>query len=216
MKFFLDTADLESIKKYNEWGVVDGVTTNPSIIAKEGVNLKDRISEISKIVDGPISAEVIGLTAEEMIAEGRDIATWNNNVNVKIPMTVEGLKAVKILSAENIQTNVTLIFSASQAVLAAKAGATMVSPFVGRLDDFSHDGITLIEDIVDIFSVHGFETKVLSASLRHPMHVVQSMKAGADIATLPPSLLEKMVAHPQTDLGLAAFMKDWEKVKGIQ
>ncbi|MCL4166742.1 UNVERIFIED_CONTAM: hypothetical protein GTU68_001385 [Idotea baltica] len=216
MKFFLDTADLEAIKKYAAWGIVDGVTTNPSIIAKEGVSLEERIKEIAELVDGPISAEVIATDAEGMIEEGRKIAKWHPNVYVKVPMTSEGLKAVKVFSDEGIHTNVTLVFSVSQAVMAAKAGATLVSPFVGRLDDISEDGMQLIADIVSVYDMYGYETEVLSASIRHPMHVVDSMKLGADIATMPPSIFDKLVAHPLTDKGLAAFLKDWEKVKHLQ
>lgn len=216
MKFFLDTADLELIKKYAAWGIVDGVTTNPSLIAKEGVDLKTRIKEIAEVVDGPISAEVVSEDAEGMIKEGEDIATWHENIFVKVPMTSEGLKAVKYFSAKGIKTNVTLVFSVSQAVMAAKAGATLVSPFVGRLDDVSEDGMVLIADIVQVFSTYGYDTEVLAASIRHPMHVVDSMKLGADIATMPPSIFDKLVKHPLTDKGLAAFLADWEKAKAFQ
>lgn len=216
MQFFLDTADLDAIKKYAAWGIVDGVTTNPSIIAKEGVDLKTRILEIAKIIDGPISAEVISTDSKGMIKEGRDIATWHKNIFVKIPMTAEGLKAVKILSEEKIKTNVTLVFSTTQAVMAAKAGATLISPFVGRLDDISEDGMGLIADIVEIFENYALPTKVLAASIRHPLHVVESMKLGADIATIPPSILDKLVAHPLTNSGLEGFLKDWESVKDMQ
>lgn len=216
MKFFLDTADLEQIKKYAAWGIVDGVTTNPSIIAKEGVDLETRIKEIAKIVDGPISAEVIATDAEGMIQEGEKIAKWHENVYVKVPMTAEGLKAVKHFSSKGIKTNVTLVFSVSQAVMAAKAGATLVSPFVGRLDDVSEDGMALIADIVSVFDMYGYGTEVLAASIRHPMHVVDSMKLGADIATMPPEIFDKLVSHPLTDKGLAAFLADWEKAKAFQ
>jgi len=216
MQFFLDTADMEQIQKYASWGIVDGVTTNPSIIAKEGVNLEERIKEIAKIVDGPISAEVIATDSEGMIEEGRKIAAWHENVYVKVPMTSEGLKAVKVFSAEGINTNVTLVFSVSQAVMAAKAGATLVSPFLGRLDDISEDGMQLIADIVQIYENYGFQTQILAASIRHPLHVVQAMKLGADIATMPPKIFDKLVSHPLTDKGLAAFLADWEKVKDKQ
>jgi transaldolase len=216
MKFFLDTADIADIKKYAAWGIVDGVTTNPSIIAKEGVNLETRIKEIAEIVDGPISAEVVSEDAEGMIAEGRTIADWHKNVYVKVPMTSEGLKAVKVFSDEGIHTNVTLVFSVSQAVMAAKAGATLVSPFVGRLDDISEDGMALIADIVHVFRTYGYETEVLAASIRHPKHIIDSMMCGADIATMPPKLFDQLVKHPLTDSGLAAFLKDWEKVKDLQ
>lgn len=216
MKFFLDTADMADIKKYAAWGIVDGVTTNPSIIAKEGVNLEERIKEIAQVVDGPISAEVVSEDAEGMIKEGRAIAKWHENVYVKVPMTSEGLKAVKVFSEEGIHTNVTLVFSVTQAVMAAKAGATLVSPFVGRLDDISEDGMQLIADIVHVFRTYGYDTEVLAASIRHPKHIVDSMMCGADIATMPPDLFDKLAAHPLTDKGLAAFLKDWEKVKGLQ
>ena len=216
MQFFLDTADLEDIKKYASWGIVDGVTTNPSIIAKEGVDLETRIKEIAEVVDGPISAEVVSTDAEGMIEEGLRIAKWHENVYVKVPMTSEGLKAVKRFTAEGIHTNVTLVFSVSQAVMAAKAGATLVSPFVGRLDDISEDGGQLIADIRQVFDNYGIDTKILSASIRHPLHVVESMKIGADIATMPPSIFDKLVKHPLTDKGLAAFLADWEKAKQFQ
>ena len=216
MQFFLDTAELEAIKKYAAWGIVDGVTTNPSLIAKEGVDLETRIKEIAEVVDGPISAEVIATDFKGMIEEGHRAAGWHKNIFVKVPMTAEGLKAVKIFSAEGISTNVTLVFSVSQAVMAAKAGATLVSPFVGRLDDISEDGIGLIQDIRHVFDTYSFRTKILSASIRHPRHVVDSMMAGADIGTMPPSLFDKLVKHPLTDKGLAAFLADWEKVKDLQ
>lgn len=216
MKFFLDTADMADIKKYAAWGIVDGVTTNPSIIAKEGVDLETRIKEIAEIVDGPISAEVLATEADAMIKEGRRIAKWHKNVYVKVPMTSEGLKAVKVFSNEGIHTNVTLVFSISQAVMAAKAGATLVSPFVGRLDDISEDGMQLVTDIVHVFRTYGYDTEVLAASIRHPKHVVDAMMGGADIATMPPTLFDKLASHPLTDKGLAAFLKDWEKVKAIQ
>ncbi len=216
MQFFLDTANIDDIRKYASWGIVDGVTTNPTLIAREGVDLKTRILEITKVVDGPISSEVIATDSEGMIKEGRKMAKWHKNVYVKIPMTSEGLKAVKILSSEGIHTNVTLIFSASQAVMAAKAGATLVSPFVGRVDDISGDGMYLIQEIVTIFQNYGFMTKVLAASVRHPKHVVESMKLGVDIATMPPNIFDKLVSHPLTDKGIAAFLADWEKCKDCQ
>lgn len=216
MKIFLDSADISLIKQYATWGIIDGVTTNPSLIAKEGVDLKTRLLEISEIVDGPLSAEVISTDSEGMIAEGRDIATWHENMMVKIPMTPEGLKAVKTLTQEGIRTNVTLVFSVTQAVMAAKAGATVISPFIGRLDDISEDGMQLISDIVAVFENYDFDTKILAASVRTPVHVVECMKLGADIATIPPTLLEKLAFHPLTKSGLEAFMKDWETVKNIQ
>lgn len=211
MKFFIDTADTTSISKYAQWGIVDGVTTNPSLIAKEGVDLKTRILEITKIVDGPISCEVIASDVEDMLSEARDIATWHPNINVKIPITPEGLQVVKVLTSEKIKTNVTLIFSCSQAMLAAKAGATYISPFLGRVDDLSDDGMQLLENIMEIFDLYQMETKVIAASIRHPLHVMQAMKTGSHIATIPPGIFEKLVKHPLTDKGIESFMADWEK-----
>jgi transaldolase len=216
MKFFLDTADIEDIKKYASWGIVDGVTTNPSLIAKEGVSLEKRIKEILEIVDGPISAEVVSLDAEGMLEEGRKFAKWHKNVHVKVPMTAEGLKAVKQFTAEGIKTNVTLIFSLGQALMAAKAGATLISPFIGRLDDISQDGMTLIEEIVSAFANYDFDTEILVASTRHPRHIMESALLGADICTMPPAIFEKMVHHPLTDKGIEKFLADWEKVKNVQ
>jgi transaldolase len=216
MQFFLDTANVESIKKFVSWGVVDGVTTNPSLIAKEGVSLEKRIKEIAEVVDGPISSEVIATDAEGMIKEGREYVKWHKNVYVKLPMTPAGLEACKVLTSEGIKTNVTLVFSSSQALLAAKAGATLISPFVGRLDDISEDGMALIAEIVEIFQNFEIKTKVLAASIRHPRHVIDAARIGADIATMPPEILEKMVKHPLTDKGIAAFLADWEKVKSLQ
>jgi len=216
MQFFLDTANLEDIKKYAAWGIIDGVTTNPSLIAKEGVSLERRIKEIIDIVDGPISAEVISENAEEMLREGRVYAAWHPNIFVKVPMTAEGLKAVKMFSEEGIKTNVTLVFSLAQAILAAKAGATLLSPFVGRLDDISEDGMMLINEIVTAFRNYSFETKVLVASIRHPKHVMDAALIGADICTIPPAVLEQLVKHPLTDSGIEKFMADWEKVKDLQ
>ncbi len=216
MKFFLDTANLKDIKKYAAWGIIDGVTTNPTLVAREGVDFETRIKEIGEVIDGPISAEVTEGSAEEMIAQGKEIAKWHKNIFVKVPMTEDGLKTVKALSAEGIRTNVTLVFSVTQAVMAAKAGATFVSPFVGRVDDISYDGIELIADIVGIFRTYGFDTEVLSASIRHPKHVVDSMRVGADIATIPPNLFDKMVKHPLTTSGLASFAADWKKFQAEQ
>lgn len=216
MKFFLDTANLESIKKYNEWGVVDGVTTNPSLIAKEGVSLEARIKEIAEVVDGPISSEVVATEYEGMMEEARRYAAWHENIYVKLPMTVEGLKALKTCTEEGIKTNVTLIFSSSQALLAAKNGATVVSPFVGRVDDISWDGMGLIGEIMDIFEAYDFETEVLVASIRHPKHVAEAARMGAHIGTMPADVLDKLVKHPLTDIGLEKFMADWEKVKNAQ
>lgn len=216
MQFFLDTANLDDIKKYASWGMVDGITTNPSLIAKEGVSLEKRTKEILKVVDGPVSAEVIATDLEGMLKEGRKYAKWHENIHVKVPMTPEGLQAVKIFSKEGIKTNVTLVFSASQALLAAKAGATLVSPFIGRLDDISEDGMRLIADIVQIFDNYGFTTKILVASVRHPRHVVDAAILGADICTMPAEVLDKLVKHPLTDIGLEKFLSDWKKVKDKQ
>ena len=216
MKFFIDTANVEDIKKANDMGVICGVTTNPSLIAKEGKNFNDVIKEITSIVDAPISGEVKATTikAEDMIVEAREIAKIHKNMVVKIPMTVEGLKAVKILSKEGIKTNVTLIFSANQALLAARAGATYVSPFLGRLDDISTDGLELIRTIADIFATHDIDTEIISASVRHPIHVTECALAGADIATVPYSVIEQMTKHPLTEQGIEKFKKDYEAVFG--
>lgn len=216
MKFFIDTANVEDIKKANDMGVICGVTTNPSLIAKEGKNFNDVIKEITSIVDGPISGEVKATTvkAEDMIVEAREIAKIHKNMVVKIPMTVEGLKAVKVLSKEGIKTNVTLIFSANQALLAARAGATYVSPFLGRLDDISTDGLELIRTIADIFATHDIDTEIISASVRHPIHVTECALAGADIATVPYSVIEQMTKHPLTEQGIEKFKKDYEAVFG--
>jgi len=213
MQIFLDTANVDDIKKYVAWGVVDGVTTNPTLIAKEGVKIETRIKEICRIVKGPVSAEVVSEDAEGMIEEGRKFSKWHSNVYVKVPMTADGLMACKKLSSEGIRVNVTLIFSANQALLAAKAGATLVSPFIGRLDDISQDGLELIAEIVMIFKNFDIKTKVLTASIRHPRHVVEAAKIGSDIVTLPPEVLAKLIQHPLTDKGLATFMADWEKAK---
>lgn len=216
MRFFVDTANVEDIKKANDMGVICGVTTNPSLIAKEGRDFKEVIKEITSIVDGPISGEVKATTvkAEDMIQEGREIASIHPNMVVKIPMTVEGLKAVKVLSKEKIKTNVTLIFSANQALLAARAGATYVSPFLGRLDDISQPGIELVRTIADIFSVAGIETQIIAASIRNPIHVTECALAGADIATVPYKVIEQMTKHPLTDQGIAKFQADYKAVFG--
>lgn len=219
MRFFIDTANVDEIREANDMGIIAGVTTNPSLIAKEGRDYMETLKEITEIVDGPISGEVKASTtdAEGMIAEGREIAKLHKNMVVKIPMTAEGLKAVKVLSAEGIHTNVTLVFSASQALLAARAGATYVSPFLGRLDDISTDGIALIQDIEDIFQMYpDIETEVICASVRHPMHIVECAKTGADIATVPFKVLMQMVKHPLTDIGIERFQKDYEAVFGKQ
>ena len=216
MKFFVDTANVEDIKKANDMGVICGVTTNPSLIAKEGRNFAEVIKEITDIVDGPISGEVKATTvdAEGMIKEGREIAAIHPNMVVKIPMTVEGLKAVKVLHAEGIKTNVTLVFTSAQALLAARAGASYVSPFLGRLDDISMPGIDLIADIMEIFEIHGIETEIIAASVRNPIHVIDCAKAGADIATVPYKVLEQMTKHPLTDQGIEKFKKDYLAVFG--
>ncbi|MBO6107006.1 MAG: fructose-6-phosphate aldolase [Stomatobaculum sp.] len=217
MKFFIDTANVEEIREAAAMGIIAGVTTNPSLIAKEGRDYMETLKEITTIVDGPISGEVKASTtkAEDMIVEGRAIAAMHPNMVVKIPMTTEGLKAVKVLASEGIKTNVTLIFSAGQALLAARAGATYVSPFLGRLDDISTDGIALIEDIMDIFSVYAdIDTQVICASVRHPIHIIQCAKTGADIATVPYKVLMQMVKHPLTDIGIDKFKKDYEAVFG--
>lgn len=216
MRFFIDTAKVEDIKKANDMGVICGVTTNPSLIAKEGRVFEEVIAEIASIVDGPISGEVKATTvdAEDMIAEGRAIAAIHPNMVVKIPMTVEGLKACKVLSAEGIKTNVTLIFSANQALLAARAGATYVSPFLGRLDDISQRGVDLIRDISDIFAVTDLDTQIIAASVRNPIHVTDCALAGADIATVPYSVIEQMVNHPLTSAGISKFQADYKAVFG--
>ena len=216
MKFFIDTANVEDIKKANDMGVICGVTTNPSLIAKEGRDFEEVIREITTIVDGPISGEVKATTvdAEGMIKEGRAIAAIHPNMVVKIPMTVEGLKAVKVLSKEGIKTNVTLIFSANQALLAARAGATYVSPFLGRLDDISQNGVDLIKTISDMFTVAGIGTKIIAASVRHPIHITECALAGADIATVPYAIIEQMTKHPLTDAGILKFQADYKAVFG--
>ncbi|EKO2959223.1 fructose-6-phosphate aldolase [Listeria monocytogenes] len=213
MRFFIDTANVEEIKKANRMGFISGVTTNPSLVAKEGRDFNEVIQEITSIVDGPISGEVVSLEADEMIAEGRVIAKFHPNMVVKIPMTGEGLAAVKVLTEEGIKTNVTLVFSATQALLAARAGATYVSPFLGRLDDIGDDGLVLIRDIADIFEIHGIPTEIISASVRHPIHVIECAKAGADIATVPFKVFEQMLKHPLTDSGIDKFLADWEAAK---
>lgn len=216
MIFFIDTANVDDIRKANDMGIISGVTTNPSLIAKEGRDFKQVIQEITSIVDGPISGEVKATTvdAEGMIAEAREIASIHPNMVVKIPMTAEGLKAVKALHKEGIKTNVTLIFSPAQALLAARAGADYVSPFLGRLDDISTPGISLIEDITEIFQMHGIETQIIAASIRNPIHVIDCAKAGADIATVPYKVLLQMIHHPLTDEGIRKFQDDYRKVFG--
>lgn len=212
MKIFLDTADVEEIRQGVAMGVVDGVTTNPSLAAKAGRNFKDVVMEIVEICSGPVSAETVALNADEIVKEGRLLAKWAPNIIVKVPLMTEGLKAVKQLTSEGIKTNVTLIFSANQALLAAKAGATYVSPFLGRLDDISQDGMELVRDAVEIFRNYGISTEVLAASIRHPVHVTQAALAGADVATMPFKILQMMVKHPLTTSGIESFLADWEKV----
>ena len=213
MKLFIDTANVEDIKLANDLGVICGVTTNPSLIAKEGRDFKEVVTEITSIVDGPISAEVISLESDKMVEEAKELVKIHDNIVIKIPMCAEGLKATKQLTALGIKTNVTLIFSATQALLAARAGATYVSPFLGRLDDLSQDGVTLIEDIVDIFEVHDLKSEIISASIRHPMHVVEVAKAGSHIATIPYKVIAQMINHPLTTSGIEQFLKDWEGVE---
>ena len=210
MKIFIDTANIEQIKKANDMGLIDGVTTNPSLVSKENKTMAEVIPQICEIVDGPISAEVLSLDTEGMIREARELVKISKNIVVKIPMTLEGLKATKILSQKGIKTNVTLIFSATQALLAARAGATYVSPFVGRLDDIGQDGLSLIEEIVDIFNVNAIETEIIVASVRNPIHVAQAARMGADIATVPYKVITQMTKHPLTDKGIENFLKDWE------
>lgn len=212
MKLFIDTANVNEIREAEAWGVICGVTTNPSLIAREGRDFVEVVKEITDIVDGPISAEVISLEYEGMIKEARELAKIHKNIVIKIPMTVEGLKAVKVLSKEGIKTNVTLIFSSAQALLAARAGATYVSPFLGRLDDIGMDGMYLIEEIVRIFDNYGIETEIIAASIRNPIHVEKAALAGAHIATVPFNVLQQMTKHPLTDIGIERFLKDWEKV----
>lgn len=218
MKFFIDTANLKEIEAAHALGVLDGVTTNPSLIAKEGIadrqGFLDHIKKICERVEGPVSAEAVSTIGEEMIAEARELAAIHPNVVVKIPMTTEGLKAVSRLADEGIKTNVTLVFSPLQALLAAKAGATYVSPFVGRLDDIAATGMDLVEQIVDIYSNYLFETEIIVASIRNPLHVLEAARMGADIATIPYKVIDQLVRHPLTDIGMDKFLKDWEKVEG--
>ncbi len=213
MKIFLDTANLESIKKYNDMGLVDGITTNPTLLSKEKGSPAEIMREIVRIIKGPVSLEVVGATMEEMLEEAYRLKKYGQNVVVKIPMIPDGLKAVKRLRSEGIETNVTLVFSANQAILAAKAGAAYVSPFIGRLDDIGQDGMGIIKEIVQILSNYQFGTNVLVASIRHPLHVIEAGKIGAHVVTLPPDILGKMLTHPLTDKGLNTFLSDWEKVK---
>jgi transaldolase (EC 2.2.1.2) len=212
MQFFIDTANVDEIKQAIDWGILDGVTTNPTLASKTGRPFMDVVKDILSIVDGPVSLETVSLDTEGMVKEGRFLAELGDNVVVKIPMTKEGMKAVNILEEEGIPTNVTLIFSPMQALIAAKAGASYVSPFIGRLDDISTDGMNLIRDIRTIFDNYGYETEIIAASIRHPIHVLEAAKAGADIATIPFNVLEALFKHPLTDIGIDKFLKDWEKV----
>ena len=213
MKLFIDTANVDDIREANNLGVICGVTTNPSLIAKEGRVFQDVVKEITEIVDGPISAEVISLEADKMVEEAKPLAAMHKNIVIKIPMCAEGLKATKQLTALGIKTNVTLIFSAAQALLAAKAGATYVSPFLGRLDDIGMEGLNLIEEIVDIFDAQAIETEIIAASIRNPIHVTAAARLGCDIATIPMSVIKQMIHHPLTDSGIERFLKDWEGVE---
>jgi len=213
MKIFLDTANIESIEKFVDMGIVDGITTNPSLISREKGHPEDIMKEIVKIVKGPVNLEVVGTKTEEMIEEGMRLKKFGENVVVKVPMTMDGLKAVKKFAENKIRTNVTLIFSSNQGLLAAKAGASYVSPFIGRLDDAGQEGMIVINEIVQVFSNYGYQSEVLVASVRHPIHVIQAGKLGAHIVTLPPDILSKMITHPLTDKGLSLFLSDWEKVK---
>ncbi|MCX7784679.1 MAG: fructose-6-phosphate aldolase [candidate division WOR-3 bacterium] len=213
MKIFIDSADVKEIREVASWGILDGVTTNPTLVAKTGREIKECVTEICQIVDGPISVEVISTEVEGMVKEAEDWARINpKNITIKIPMGTEGLKAVKILKTKNIKTNVTLVFSPNQAILAAKAGATFISPFVGRLDDISHFGMDIVGDIVQIFNNYGFETEIIVASVRNPLHVVEAARMGAHIATVPFAVLKQMVGHPLTDIGIKKFFEDYQKI----
>ncbi len=216
MKIFIDTANVEEIRKANDLGIVDGVTTNPSLLAREKRKFGDLVREIAKIADFPVSIEAVSMEAEAMINEARQIASISPNIVVKIPMTENGLKAVKVLSKEGIKTNVTLVFSTNQALLAAKAGATYVSPFIGRLDDLGHEGMHIIEEIAEIYRNYGYKTEIIVASVRHPLHVIEAARIGAHIATIPPNVIRLMIMHPLTDIGLQRFLEDWKKVQQMQ
>ncbi|MGN7469231.1 fructose-6-phosphate aldolase [Brevibacillus sp. SAFN-007a] len=213
MRFLIDTANVEEIREIHEWGVLAGVTTNPSLVAKEGRDFIETLKEIIDIVDGPISAEVISTDAKGMIEEGEKLASLSKNIVIKLPMTAEGLKATKYFAKRKIRTNVTLVFSANQALLAARAGASFVSPFLGRLDDIGQDGMQLIEDIAEIFSVHGIDTEIIAASVRHPVHVTEAARRGAHYATIPAKVFKQLIAHPLTDSGLEKFLADWASMQ---
>lgn len=212
LKLFIDTANVEEIREINDWGVICGVTTNPSLIAKEGRDFKEVVKEIAGIVDGPISAEVVSLDLDGMLNEARELAKIDKNIIIKVPMIKEGLKAVKILASEGIKTNVTLVFSANQALLAARAGASYVSPFVGRLDDVGNEGMYIVEDIAGVFALHDIDCEIISASIRNPMHVLGAAKAGAHISTIPYKVFNQMLDHPLTNIGIEKFLKDWENI----
>lgn len=216
MKIFLDTANIDQIKEVNSWGILSGVTTNPTLLAKEGREFKSTVKEIAAIVDGPISAEAISMKKDEIVKEARELSKIADNVVVKIPITSDGLGATKILSSEGIKINMTLIFSSNQALLSALAGASFVSPFVGRLDDISHDGVQVLSEIINIYQNYDFETEVIAASIRHPLHVLQAAQIGVDIATVPYDVVKKMVKHSLTDKGIEKFLEDWEKVKNFK
>ena len=211
MKIFADTANVEQIRELNSWGIIDGVTTNPSLIAREGRDFRETVQEICSIVDGPISAEVVSPTAEGMVPEAEELSKIHKNINIKVPCTPEGLKTAKILSEKGIKTNLTLIFSANQALLCAKAGATFVSPFIGRLDDHGHTGMDVVADIIQIYENYGYETEVIVASVRNPLHVLDAALMGAHIATIPFKVIQQLVKHPLTDIGLEKFLADWKK-----
>lgn len=213
MKIFLDTANIDAIEKYNELGIVDGITTNPTLLSKEKGNPIEIMKKIVKVVNGPVSLEVIATSFDEIMEQSLKLAKYGENVVVKIPMSIDGLKAVNALSKKNIKTNVTLIFSATQALLAAKSGATYVSPFIGRLDDIGSEGLNLVSEIVQIFASYDISTQTLVASIRHPLHVIETAKMGADVVTLPPDILDKMMRHPLTDKGLDLFLTDWKKLE---
>jgi transaldolase len=213
MKIFLDTANLDQIKEAASWGILDGVTTNPTLVSRENMKFEELVRKICKVVPGPVSVESVSTKAKDIVEEARGLAKLADNIAVKIPIGIEGLKATKILSGEGIKVNTTLVFSSNQALLAAKAGTAFVSPFIGRLDDISQEGMALVDEIVAIYNNYGFETEIIVASIRHPLHVVEAALTGADIATIPFPVLEKMVKHPLTDIGIERFLKDWSKVK---
>lgn len=213
MKIFIDSANIDEIKKANEWGIIDGVTTNPTLVVKEDKNFKDIIQEIIDIIDGPISVEAININSEDIVEEAIELSKLSKNVVIKIPITFDGLKAIKILRKKNVKTNATLIFSVNQALLAAKAGADFVSIFIGRLDDMGEEGMQVVRDTVNIFNNYDIETEIIAASVRHPIHIIEAAKAGTDIVTIPFNIIEKMIKHPLTDIGIERFLKDWEMTK---